>query len=190
MTDDYRKTFGIFNYHKMIPDRVADYIDLVIQGDRLFNKRFKQCWDNVNFIIDSFICDFEKEGISLSKAQIIKIINHDYDDNRAVYWNLNKRSEDKRKRTIKSDLNKMKLTEYYHQTDNIYSIRRNSTIEFDGIPDMWEFGNCIVIIDISTKKVWYKSKERHLFYVLRRKNNYIGFLIQKNCRKNIINKSA
>lgn len=49
--NDYGNTFGIYNYHKMITDATAFYIDKAISSDRLADRKFCQCWDNVEILL-------------------------------------------------------------------------------------------------------------------------------------------
>lgn len=80
---DYGKNFGIYNYHKMITDTTA-------------NRKFCQCWDNVRNIIDETACLLAQQGIVLDKKKVTDIMAHKYNEKRAVYWYLNKRTEDKK----------------------------------------------------------------------------------------------
>jgi hypothetical protein len=165
---DYGKNFGIYNYHKMITDTTA-------------NRKFCQCWDNVRNIIDETACLLAQQGIVLDKKKVTDIMAHKYNEKRAVYWYLNKRTEDKKHRTVKEP-NKMTLTEYYYQADGTYSIR-GKAVEFEDIPEIYEFGNAVVIIDTVAKQVWYMSKVRRLIHTIKRRSSYIGFRLYNNVAK-------
>lgn len=188
--NDYGKAFGTYNYHKMITDATAFYIDKAISSDRLADRKFCQCWDNVRNIIDDTACMLWQQGIVLDKKRITDIMTHNYNEKRAVYWYLNKRVEDKKHRTVKEP-NKMTLTEYYYQADGTYSIR-GKAVEFEDIPEIYEFGNAVVIIDTVANQVWYMSKVRRLIHTIKRRSSYIGFRLYNNIAKdkNIFYKSA
>lgn len=174
---DYGKAFGIYNYHKMITDTTA-------------NRKFCQCWDNVRNIIDETACLLAQQGIVLDKKKVTDIMAHKYNEKRAVYWYLNKRTEDKKHRTVKEP-NKMELTEYYYRTDGTYSIHGKAVV-FEDIPEIYEFGNAVVIINTVSRQVWYMPKVRRLIHTIKRRNSYVGFRLYNSVvkDKNIFYKSA
>lgn len=161
----------MYNYYKMLTDSTAKYIDsFIVSGtsDIIARRKFSTCWKDVNYILNSMAYSFDKQGLKLDKEKVFDILYHNYTEKRPEYWCFDFKPDEYR------------VMNFYRKSEDAYTLIRSKNITFSELPNIYEFGNCIILTDSAGLKAEYLPAERRLFYVCRHENDYKGFCLSDN----------
>lgn len=148
----------------------ANYIfDTIGENPQHIPQKYYDEYNTMLYASERLINDFkqkenETERLYLNKTEILYYINREYTYIEGYcdgfcYWNLDGTH----------------ISYYKRNEDGSYNLQRTTdrVTELDGIPDIYIFGNCVVLV--AKGATYYFAKEHRLNYIVRRDNKYYGF---------------
>lgn len=168
--EEFRKSGGMlyYNFKKIVSDDTAQFIDDVITG-KLKNFTLKQYYAEYNAMFErlkSFAEKMNSDGYSVNVSDILYFANHDYDygetrRDEPIYWNLQKTE-----------------LKFYNKVDGAFKPDRSNKgkIVLNAIPNIWRCGNCTVLTDSVSRKVYYLSSSHRIHFIVRRGNDFCGLV--------------